>query len=220
MTKIIFLLGHRKQMGKDTSCDIIEKILNVNNISFTRTSFAKKLKKHCAERYDLDFDKMEFDEYKKSKPLHLNGMSVRDVLTKEGQFARSIWNNVWTSSTYREILDSGASIGIISDYRYPNEDECFESIFNSWQEKNKSTENKPKLIKVLAHRERGSFNSDGADDQLPDLSSFWDEVILNNIEDGSWHENIVNQVVPMVYRNLDKYANYELKGLSHGSKIY
>ena len=87
MTEIIFLLGHRAQRGKDRTADIIQNCLDRRGVSHTRTFFAKKLKKHCAERYSLDFERMELDEYKKSRPSHLGGLSVRDVLLKEGNFA-------------------------------------------------------------------------------------------------------------------------------------
>lgn len=204
MVKLIFLLGHRKQHGKDTTCDIAEKILERYGISFVRTSFARKLKKHCAERYDLDFEQMEFDAYKKSKPAHLNGLTVRDVLLKEGNFAREIWGNVWTSTTYREIFDSEAEVGLISDFRYPNEYACFEETYKSWAAKNGACgEETPKLVKVLAYREKGVFNNDGSDDQLPDLDKYWDEVILNNIESGDWYSHVEQQVTGMVIRNLN-----------------
>src|SRR4051812_4861238 len=103
MTQCIFLFGHRKQHGKDSCCDIMETLIRKKGLTHTRTYFAKKLKKHCADRYSLDFEKMELDQYKNSKPEHLNGLSVRDVLIKEGNFARGIWQDVWTSSAYSEI---------------------------------------------------------------------------------------------------------------------
>lgn len=211
MVKLIFLLGHRKQHGKDTTCDIAVKLLEQYGISYIRTSFAKKLKKHCAERYDLNFEQMEFDEYKKSKPAHLNGLTVRDVLLKEGNFARSVWGNVWTSTTYREILDSGAEVGLISDFRYPNEHTCFEETYKNWAIKNNASPYEvPKLVKVLAFREKGVFNNDGSDDQLPDLDPvFWDQTILNNIEGGSWYQNVESQVTEMVMENLNKYVKPE-----------
>ena len=213
MVKIIFLIGHRKQHSKDSCCDIIEKQLNDINISFFRTSFAAKLKKHCAERYDLNAKQMEFDDYKKSKPLHLNGLSVRDVLIQEGTFSRKIWNNVWTSTAYRDIFNSGATVGLISDFRYPNEYSCFEETFRSWAMStdfpNAVT---PTIIRVLAHRENGVFISDGSDDQLPDLSPYWDEIVLNNIEGRNWYQHIGAQVLPMVTRNLNKYVFDSIEG--------
>lgn len=214
MLKLVFLLGHRKQMGKDTTCDLAETILNKNNISFIRTSFADKLKRHCAERYELNLAKMEFDVYKKSKPTHLNGLSVRDVLIKEGTFARQIWSDVWTSSTFFNIFTSGATVGLISDFRYPNEFNSFEATYLRWSKRNNLHNNPlPKVVKVLAHRPGGPFNSDGSDDQLPDLDpNYWDEVILNSVEDIGWHENMERQVQPMIQRNLDKYVLNSFKG--------
>lgn len=206
MKKVIFLFGHRAQFGKDSGCDIASKILFDNSVSYIRTSFAKKLKKQVAERYDLDFARMEKDDYKKSKPEHLNGLTVRDVLIKEGTLARQIWGDVWTSSAYNEILNSNIPVGLISDLRYPNEFENFDKIYNRWSQKNNCDQSlKPLLIKVLVHRENGEFKSDGSDDQLPDVGGeCWDETVLNNIEDGEWYKNLVDQIKPIVIENLEK----------------
>lgn len=200
-------------MGKDTTCDLAERILHRNGVSFIRTSFAAKLKKHCAERYDLDAGQMEFDSYKKSKPEHLNGLSVRDVLIKEGTFARQIWGDVWTSSTYRGIFESYSKVALISDFRYPNEYSCFENTFRSWAKKNnKEDYPTPKVVRILAHRPGGVFNSDGSDDQLPDLDpTYWDETILNSIEDDgtrsfAWLYHIEDQVKPIIQNYLNKYV--------------
>lgn len=206
MTKVIFLFGHRQQFGKDSACDIASKILTKTSVSFIRTSFAKKLKKQVAERYDLNAAAMEMDEYKKSKPVHLGGLTVRDVLIKEGTLARQIWSDVWTSSAYTDILISNADVGLISDLRYPGECENFNIIYDRWQIKNGiGKSHKPLLIKVLVHREKGTFKSDGSDDQLPDLGGKeWDETILNNVEGGDWYKNLENQVNPIIIRNLKK----------------
>lgn len=204
MVKLVFLIGHRKQMGKDTTCDLAEAFLNENDISFIRTSFAAKLKKHCAERYDLDVGQMEFDEYKKSKPSHLNGLSVRDVLIAEGNFARKIWDNVWTFSAWNDIFNSTDEVALVSDFRYPNEYECIQGEYKLWASKNSNVVRScPKIVKVLVHREKGSFNNDGSDDQLPDLdANYWDEVILNNIEGLDWRDNMKKQVHAMIQKNL------------------
>jgi hypothetical protein len=209
MTKIVFLFGHRKQHGKDTCCDITEKILSSSDISFLRRSFASKLKKHCAERYNLDVSKMESDEYKKSKPEHLNGLTVREVLLKEGNFARSIWENAWTFSTFNDIFESDKDVALISDFRYPNEVNCFSTLFKQWSMGKENPGKLPEIVKILVHRENGRFNSDGSDDQLPDLNdSLWDETILNNVENGDWYRNLFDQVQPVIHKHL--YKNLQI----------
>lgn len=198
----IFLFGHRKQHGKDTSVDIVKNILKKRNISFCDAYFAKMLKKHVAERYGLDFNKMNDDEYKKSKPKHLNGASVRDVLIKEGCTARSIWQNTWAFPVYNELLESNANIGLISDFRYPNEFDCFEECFDIYESNNSVNIEKPKLTKVLIHKPSGKFNNDGADDQLPDIDPYWDFIILNDDTTPNWKLNLQKQLENMIKSTL------------------
>lgn len=140
------------------------------------------LKKQVADKYNLDFSKMDDNEYKLSKPKHLNGLTVRDVLIKEGCSARSIWEDVWANSVYQEILNSGKKIGIVSDYRFPNEYGCFDRSFDFWSSLSTSNNEKPKIIRILVHRPNGIFKNDGADGELPDIESpeSWDYIVINN----------------------------------------
>jgi hypothetical protein len=196
MASHIFLFGHRQQHGKDTCCNILEEIFKKKNITYCRTYFAKLLKKQVAEKYNLDFNKMDDNEYKLSKPAHLNGKTIREVLIKEGCAAREIWADVWANSVYQEILTSGKSIGVVSDYRFPNEYECFDRSFEYWSSLSSANNEKPKVIRILVHRPNGIFKNDGADGELPDIEKpeFWDYIIINNDVTG-WknvlHENVL-----------------------------
>lgn len=216
MTDIVFLFGHRQQHGKNTVTAILEEHFKENNIDYIATYFAKKLKKICAEKYGLDFTRMEDNEYKLSCPPHLKEKivywdvennvevplwvymspgklhieqrsvkrTVRDVLLEEGQAARAIWYDVWASATYDEILKSEKRIGIVSDFRYPNE-------------YNFAIDNKLpcRVVRVLVHRPAGIFKSDGADNLLPDIDEkYWDHVIINP-DDTSWTESLRNQAL-------------------------
>jgi hypothetical protein len=219
MTDIIFLFGHRKGRGKDYSCDLMEEGLRKRSKTYMRTFFAKKLKKHCAERYNLDFDKMDLEDYKNSKPEHLNGLTVRDVLLKEGNFARSIWSNVWVSAAYNEILDGCHKVGLLSDYRFPNEYIAFPEIYKTWKEKWPHPpywhpERVPKLVKVHVERKSGKYVNDGADDQLPDDREFWDEVINNDVEGPGWEENLHNQVENLLKKYIDNKQGIMTNDLS------
>lgn len=209
--RYIFLFGHRQQHGKDTCCNMLETILANKNITFKRTFFAKLLKKQVAERYNLSFEKMELNEYKLSCPSHLRQKqvrvgeelksvprTVRDVLIEEGCKGRDIWENTWANSVYRELLESGADIGFVSDYRYPNEFNCFDSSFNSIQELIGKPINKPKVYRVLVHRPDGVFKNDGADGELPDLDpSSWEYTILNTPGE-NWKSNLELQLLEML----------------------
>ena len=204
--KFIFLFGHRQQHGKDTCCDILTKILIEKNITFKRSFFAKLLKKQVAERYNLNYDLMETNEYKLWCPPHINkkitkledGSSiekprtVRDILIEEGCKGREIWSNTWANSMYMELLKSNSEIGICSDYRYPNEYKSFNDSFKEFSHNNSCE--KPIIIRVLVHRPNGVFKNDGADNELPDVDeSSWDYIILNENKE-NWKENLESQI--------------------------
>jgi hypothetical protein len=232
--KTIFLFGHRQGHGKDTCCDILEKQLQKEDICYTRTSFAKKLKQHAAERYGLDASKMDSQEYKDWCPPHVrpkkvnfkwdevevcghfaivNGKNclilaskrndyitvqvprtVRDILIEEGCKGREIWMDTWAWAAFSEIFSSGAEVGFISDFRFPNEFDSTESLFDLYCERNNlsvKTEDRPQFIKVQVYRENGIFKNDGADAEIPD-------------DFGYWHYNIVNKDVENWYNNLEE----------------
>ena len=195
----IFLFGHRKQHGKDTSVNLMLDELQRRKISCRSVYFAEKLKSQVCERYGLEFKRMGDEDYKNSKPEHLNGLSVRDVLIKEGCGARAIWQNVWAFPVYTELLMSGSRVGLISDFRYPNECSCFNECFDIINKtKARTAFKKPKLIKVLVHKPNGKFVSDGADDQLPDIDSYWDFIIMNDDTSDKWQQNIERQLKNML----------------------
>jgi hypothetical protein len=194
--KYVFLFGHRKQHGKDTSVSLFTSMLADMGVSVKSDFFARKLKEQACDKYGLDFDKMGDDAYKNSKPPHLNGLTVRDVLIKEGCGARAIWQNVWAFPVYKNLLNSGAKVGLVSDFRYPNECACFEECFDIVNANN--TYIKPTIIKVLVHKPDGKFVSDGADDQLPDVDPYWDFVIMNDDKTDNWKQNIERQLKNMV----------------------
>jgi hypothetical protein len=198
----IFLFGHRKQHGKDTSVDILKGIFKEKRITHQSSYFAKMLKRHAADRYGLDFDRMNDDAYKNSRPSHLGGLTVRDVLIKEGCGARAIWQNTWAFPVYNEMLTSNSNVGLISDFRYPNEFECFEECYNIFEATGAIPCSRPKLIKVLVHKPTGKFNNDGADDQLPDIDPYWDFTIMNDVIGENWKKNLENQLRSMVKSTL------------------
>jgi hypothetical protein len=201
MLSHIFLFGHRQQHGKDTSCNILQELFKEKNIPFCRTYFAKLLKAQVATKYNLDFLQMESNDYKMTRPPHLNGLSVRDVLIKEGCASRAIWGDVWANSVYQEILNSDAKIGFVSDYRYPNEYSSFDRSFDYWsgvQTKHNSPV-KPKILRVLVHRPDGIFKNDGADGELPDIEApeAWDYIIVNDSK-GNWLAELRNKVTDIM----------------------
>jgi hypothetical protein len=205
--KYILLFGHRQQHGKDTCCNILEQILEKKQITYSRTYFAKLLKKQVSERYNLNFEKMEHNDYKLWCPPHIkkkiiqttSGLTtevmrtVRDILIEEGCKGRDIWENSWANSAYMELLNSNTEIGIISDYRYPNEYNAFTDAYNHFILTHEDTK-KPIPIRILVHRPNGIFKNDGADSELPDLDNdAWDFTILND-RDQNWKEHLEAQL--------------------------
>lgn len=203
----IFLFGHRQQHGKDTCSDLLKNICEDNEISYSYSFFARLLKKQVAERYNLDFEKMEEDAYKNWCPPWVtpkedgSRRTVRDILIEEGNKGRSIWQNTWAAAAYRDLFEAGSTIGIISDYRFPNEYECFKDVLKQYSFGKKHVIfNTPKVHRVLIHRPAGKFKNDGADGELPDLEEpeMWDYVIMNDIEGNGWKEHLKEQILEML----------------------
>jgi len=246
----IFLFGHRQQHGKDTSAELLKNFCVKNNIDYSYSFFARLLKKQVAERYNLDFEKMEEDSYKNWCPpwvesksdqidiidlrldinfkigmeynykgrswkvLEVNELNrkvtlnaprtVRDILIEEGNKGRSIWENCWASAAYRDLFETDSKVGIISDYRFPNEYLCFDDVLNQYLNSKFGKEtlnfNYPKVHRVLVHRPAGIFKNDGADGELPDLEEpdEWDYVIMNDIEGNGWKKHLDGQISDML----------------------
>jgi hypothetical protein len=193
---VIFLFGHRQFAGKDTCCDILEDILLEKNISYYRNSFAKLLKQHASIKYGLNFENMECQEYKKQTPPHLNGKSIREVLIHEGNCARQVWRPVWAWAAYEPILNEGCKVSFISDFRFPNEYDDFDELYELYNKQNplKVNHKKPRVIKVQVYRPNGIFKNDGADAELPDDFDYWDYNIINE-DILTWRDNLKNQLI-------------------------
>jgi len=119
--KTIFLFGHRQGHGKDTCCDILEKMLQKEDICYIRTSFAKKLKQHSAERYGLDASKMDSQEYKDWCPPHVRPKMVTlDFVSLEQLrgIVRDSDNELELDGQVYKIFD--ISIYILSKYFVPS----------------------------------------------------------------------------------------------------
>ncbi|MCS7317629.1 MAG: hypothetical protein NZZ41_04875 [Candidatus Dojkabacteria bacterium] len=195
--KIIFLFGHRKQHGKDTCASIMESILDKCGVSCKKTSFAKKLKKCVAEKYNLSYEKMDYEDYKKSIIEPYN-KTVREILIQEGNLARSFWPDIWACHAYQEIFESNCEIGIISDFRFPNEfDEQHKYLKYYLQKKNieysSYYQENYKVYKILVLRENGTYINDGADDALPDEKSYYD-YLINNPCSKDWKNVLSHQI--------------------------
>jgi len=132
--------------------------------------------------------------------VYLKPRTVRDILIEEGCNARAIWGDAWANYAYQKLFNSGSRIGIISDYRFPNEYSCFQNSLIKYLDSRNETPNynfeQPKIHRVLVHRPAGVFKNDGADGELPDLedTNAWDYVIMNDIEGQGWKERLEIQM--------------------------
>lgn len=124
--------------------------------------------------------------------------TVRDILIEEGRFARSIWGDTWAWQVYNEIFNSGADIGFVSDYRYPNEGDPDGKMYQLFLDNAKAKGDncyfvKPKIIKIQVFRPDGIFKNDGADAELPDDFDFYDYNIINEPRP-DWRDNLKRQI--------------------------
>lgn len=207
-TKIIYLFGHRKQHGKDTCANIMYNLFlkeGLKKEEIYKTNFAKNVKKIIALKYGLDESLMESNNYKEFIPNHLN-KSVRQILISEGNFSRSIWEDVWAWSVYKEIFESSAYIFIISDFRFENEYTSFEKLKKIYFQ-NKKEDCHYKLYKILVKRENGIYENDGADNQLPDDESYYDFTIYN-LNTNDWYQKLEKQIFNIIEKT---YKIYNIK---------
>ena len=131
-----------------------------------------------------------------------NARSVRDILIEEGCKGRDIWENVWCWAAYKEIFKSEADVGIISDFRFPNEKDSFGKLQDFFIESN----NLPKDIErgvcktIQIYRPEGVFKNDGADAELPDDFEYWDYNIVN--EESPDYENILKSEMEIIMKDV------------------
>jgi hypothetical protein len=188
----IVLLGHRKHNGKDICSAMIKEILGEDVIE---AKFSRMVKKLCAIKYDLEFKRMDDSGYKESKPLHLGGRTVRQVLIEESVDTRKIWKRAWAYHTYKQIFKCKefANYAVVSDFRYPVEFDEFGAVCELLGE----NPNDHQLIRVLVDREGYLKDDDGADEHLSDDPADWDFHLVNR--DGeNWKENLYGEVMFLV----------------------
>ena len=125
-----------------------------------------------------------------------------------GNKKRSEDKDYWVRSVVMELFESQKKIGLVSDFRFPNESEAIPELSTDFMDyvgekiPNVPLEMGPTHIhKVLVHRPNGLFVSDGADDKLPDLDDkvdFWDHVIINNDTTSNWKKSLKHKVRELI----------------------
>jgi len=195
----LFTFGHRKHHGKGTCAKMVMDYCFQNQIRAKRRSFADMMKEQCSKRYNLNNLLMSDPKYKQSKPEHLLGLTVRDVLLKEGAFARSIWEYAWASSLYKRVsIDfvNGVQVIVVNDLRFANEYDFLQASLAD-----------VRLVSILVHRKNGIFDDDGADAELPDEEGFgsvWKYIVENDDESELWIDGLREQTLEIVRKELKR----------------
>lgn len=153
-SKPMFLaLSGKKQVGKDTSAEILVRMLEESGKKVVVTAFAEPLKSLCIDLLGLDRDlvygtnedketmtdimwdnmsteiRMKYStEYDGDHPsLRHGNMTVREVLQVMGTdiFRVMFKYNVWAEAPFRKDYGD-ADVVILTDCRFPNEKSCTE----------------------------------------------------------------------------------------------
>jgi hypothetical protein len=216
MADIVFLFGHRQQHGKNTATLILEEYFRENKVDYMATYFAKKLKKICAEKYGLDFSKMEDNEYKLSCPPHLKEKTVYWDVDNKCEVPLWVYMSpgqlrIEQKSVKRTVRDVLLEEG--QGARAIWYDVWASATYNEIQDSGKrvalvsdfrypneydfaiNSKLPCRIVKILVHRPDGIFKSDGADNLLPDNDGkYWDHVIINP-NGPQWMESVKSQTL-------------------------
>jgi hypothetical protein len=122
MKKIIILIGHKKQVGKDTLANKIKEVQNVQIFHF-----ADKLKETVKDLYNLTEEHVN-GSLKESVTKYVNYindeskyLTSRKILQIFGQQQRSIYPDIWVSYVFNQIERSRQSLFVVPDFRFRNE---------------------------------------------------------------------------------------------------
>lgn len=120
MDTIIVAFGYKKQVGKDTAYNMVEKLARNRGINIHRIAFADPLKKEILR----DFFKVpenNLDFFEKNKP------QIRSLMQAWGDGKRNFINpNYWTVKALNEVKPG--YLNIFTDMRYPNEKELIDKL--------------------------------------------------------------------------------------------
>lgn len=144
MTKIIALSG-RKQSGKSTAGEYIEKVIKEKDSSrrIKLYSFADPLKQDICinllgltydQCYGTDEDKNTYTKVRwRDLPIEIQTKHINDLAISEYLIARQVmevigteifrklYNNIWVDATINKIKNEQYDIAILLDNRFPNE---------------------------------------------------------------------------------------------------
>lgn len=117
----ILLIGGYSNSGKDVCAQFFKQR------GYVHLAFADLLKRNVMRKYGLSETKV-FTQYGKKELI--GGTTVREILIKEAELARSLDPDVFAKKVRDEILESDEKRFIISDFRFQNEYDVLAREFN------------------------------------------------------------------------------------------
>lgn len=172
---MIIAFAGRKQSGKTTSCEFIQKYANgilkpFNSVKIY--NFADPLKQDiCMNILGLTKEQCYGTDDQKNELVNCywdnKQLSAREVMQIVGtDMFRNMQKNVWSEATIRKILRDKPTLALIADCRFPNEVDAVKACDG-----------------VVIKLNRNPYNSDHAsevalDENLYDQSNF--DLVINN----------------------------------------
>lgn len=123
MKPMVIMLGHKMQRGKDTAGSHL-----VRKYGFTRVAFADEIKEICKVMYDFTEEQLYGSQ--KCQIDSRYGITPRQVFQEVGEENRRRDQDVWARMASKKViplLEQNKSV-VITDFRYPNEFNCIQSI--------------------------------------------------------------------------------------------
>lgn len=188
----IICFGHRKQTGKDTSCNflITELRLRYKNLNIVKAGFADKVKDVAFQLFGWAGLKPG-DYYERPENIHLREF----ILPMIGKTPRQLWigvgngirqatgyDDTWGTYLFETLKNRNVTHLFIKDLRFPAE----ASLVKSYGGKIYRVDN-PRIPKVI----------DGADDPLANYED-WDGIINNDSDLKTLHSRVCESILPIL----------------------
>jgi len=190
-TNYIIALAGRKQSGKTSACEFIQKVYSqIVGKNSAIYNFADPLKQLCVDILGLNHNQCYGTDDDKNELVNCvwpdtnKNMTAREVLQYIGtDVFRKIQYNVWADATIRRIKDENLPLSLIADCRFPNEVEAIKKAGGI-------------VIKLNRNKYDSTHPSETSlDTKNYDISNF-DLVIDNNdIDLGKKNEAIYNFLI-------------------------
>ena len=172
-SKIILALTGAKGSGKDYFADVVKKKYNAESFSF-----ADPIKKQCMDLYQLESLK-EYDKFKRTDTI-IQGRKVsgRHLVRELGMLMRSYDISQFVFYVDNMIEKSTSDIILITDLRFQNELDYFESVSN----------NEVRIIRVNS---KELYDGHESETKIP--LEFIDHVLYNN-KDKQFKKDIIELI--------------------------